>query len=107
LIAGFSVDGQPRIFQTDPSGACSEWRATALGKSGKQVKDYLEKNWAEGLTEEAALKLTAKVHTKSNNQSLMDVVESGNKNIELCVVSKEQCRYLTEAQIDALIEQQQ
>lgn len=34
----------------------------------------------------------------------MDVVESGNKNIELCVVSYNGCRYLTEAEIDQLVE---
>lgn len=34
----------------------------------------------------------------------MDVVESGNKNIELCIVGRNSCRYLNEAEIDALIE---
>ena len=30
----------------------------------------------------------------------MDVVESGNKNIELCVVRNEGCRYLSEQEIE-------
>jgi 20S proteasome subunit alpha 4 len=95
LIAGFSTTNKPRIFQTEPSGACSEWKATALGKSSKQVKDFLEKHWVENLSQEEALKLTTK--------ALMDVVESGNKNIELCLVTEQNCQFLTEDQISQLL----
>ncbi|KAM3146236.1 hypothetical protein pb186bvf_001581 [Paramecium bursaria] len=98
LIAGFDGPQKPKIFQTDPSGACSEWKATALGKSGKQVKDYLEKNWKEGLSEADAVLLTVK--------ALMDVVESGNRNIEVCVVAFNGVRFLSEAEIDALTKAQ-
>jgi len=33
----------------------------------------------------------------------MDVVESGNKNIELCVVKFDKCRILTDAEIEELV----
>ncbi|CAD8147305.1 unnamed protein product [Paramecium octaurelia] len=93
LIAGFS-NNKPKLFQTDPSGACSEWKATSLGKSAKQVKDFLEKHWREGLHEKDALLLTTK--------ALMDVVESGNKNIELCVIRKNECWFLNENEVEEL-----
>jgi 20S proteasome subunit alpha 4 len=32
----------------------------------------------------------------------MDVVESGNKNIELCVVRKNECWFLNEAEVEEL-----
>ncbi|CAK89631.1 unnamed protein product (macronuclear) [Paramecium tetraurelia] len=94
LIAGFDNQNKPKLFQTDPSGACSEWKATSLGKSAKQVKDFLEKHWREGLHEKDALLLTTK--------ALMDVVESGNKNIELCVIRKNTCWFLSETEVEEL-----
>ena len=42
-------------------GACSEWKANALGKSDKIVKEFLEKNYTENLSEVEAIKLTVKV----------------------------------------------
>mmetsp|Transcript_49257 Transcript_49257/g.111758 ORF Transcript_49257/g.111758 Transcript_49257/m.111758 type:complete len:81 (+) Transcript_49257:442-684(+) len=42
------------------------------------MREFLEKEWTEGLDEQAALKLTTK--------SLLEVVDSGSKNMELVVV---------------------
>ena len=37
LIAGFDLKGTPRLFTTDPSGSCSEWKANSVGRNSKQV----------------------------------------------------------------------
>lgn len=37
-------------------------------------------------------------------KALLDVVESGNKNIELMVITEKEQRLLTEEEIDQLIE---
>ena len=34
----------------------------------------------------------------------MDVVESGHKNIELCLVTEQECKFLTEEEIDKLVQ---
>merc|ERR1711966_346750 len=47
LICGFDSDGTPRLFQTDPAGTYSEWKANSTGRNSKTVREYLEKNWAE------------------------------------------------------------
>lgn len=47
------------------------------------------------MTREEAMKLAVK--------ALMDVVESGNKNIELLVVTKNEARHLLDAEIEQLI----
>jgi 20S proteasome subunit alpha 4 len=80
LIAGLDNNGKPHLYYTDPSGSFSEWKAQACGRNSKQVSEYLEKHYKEGLSNEEGTKLVVK--------ALLDVVESGNKNIELMVISE-------------------
>jgi len=71
-------------------------QANAIGKNSKTVREFLEKNYTEGSREEA-VKLTAK--------ALMEVVESGSKNIEISVITREGVDVLTEADIEQLVTQ--
>lgn len=72
------MDGTPRLFQTDPSGTFSAWKANCTGRSSKTVKEFLEKHYVEDMSTEEAIKLAVR--------SLMEVVESGSKNIEVAVM---------------------
>ena len=60
LIGGFDSDKQPRLFQTDPSGASSEWKANAIGRNDTQVREFLEKNYKPDLPWDECLVLVAK-----------------------------------------------
>ena len=95
VIAGFDSSSRPRLFQTEPSGVFSEWKANCAGRSTKQLKDFLEKNYKEDLNVEETVKLACK--------SLMDVVESGAKNIELVVITEKETRTLTEEEVENLV----
>jgi len=55
LVAG--VDDEPRLFETDPSGAVEEWRADAVGNGGAEIRDYLESHHEPDLQPEGALAL--------------------------------------------------
>lgn len=46
LIAGIDETG-PRLFETDPSGTPTEWKATAVGEGRKVVLDYLRDHYNE------------------------------------------------------------
>ena len=82
LVIGFDDDGTPHLYQTDPAGVYAEWKANAIGRNAKTVREFLEKNWtAETVeTEEGATKLAVK--------ALLEVVQLGGKNLEVAVMRK-------------------
>ncbi|XP_074057586.1 proteasome subunit alpha type-7-like [Macrotis lagotis] len=84
LIVGFDDDGIPRLYQTDPSGTYHAWKANAIGRSAKTVREFLEKNYTEGTiaTDSEAIKLAIR--------ALLEVVQSGGKNIELAIIRRNQ-----------------
>ncbi len=96
LIAGFSPEGKPQLFHTDPSGTYSQWKANATGRNAKSVREWLEKHYEE-LSGEDAIKFTLK--------ALLEVVEPNSKNIEIAVIrsSKTGLEMLSAEEIDALV----
>ncbi|XP_002737426.1 proteasome subunit alpha type-7-like [Saccoglossus kowalevskii] len=82
LIVGFDYDGTPHLYQTDPSGTYHAWKANAVGRSAKTVREYLEKHYSESVasSEKETIKLAIK--------ALLEVVQSGAKNIELAVMRR-------------------
>lgn len=78
LLAGCNSQGVPQLYQTDPSGTFSAWKANAIGRSEKNLREFLEKNHEQDLNEAGAVKLALK--------ALLEVVESGSKNIEVAIV---------------------
>eukprot|EP01041_Mallomonas_annulata_P012200 gene12200-25629_t len=79
MLAGFGMDGSPQLYLTDPAGTYSAWKANAIGgRNEKAVKEFLEKNWTDSLSEKEAVRLTVK--------ALLEVVDSGSKNMEVAVM---------------------
>ena len=56
LVAGTDNIGT-HLFETDPSGALVAYKATCIGTGRAVVMDLLEKNYKDGMTYDAALKL--------------------------------------------------
>lgn len=56
LVAGVDASG-PRLFETDPSGALIEYRASAVGSGRPQAMETLEAHFKEGLSRDAAIQL--------------------------------------------------
>ncbi|KAG0265386.1 Proteasome subunit alpha type-4 [Actinomortierella ambigua] len=81
LIMGFDSDKVPKLYQTDPSGVYSAWKANAIGRSSKTVREFLEKNYKEDMTRDETVKLAIK--------SLLEVVQTGAKNIEIALMGED------------------
>uniref|UniRef100_A0A336KB86 Proteasome subunit alpha type n=1 Tax=Culicoides sonorensis TaxID=179676 RepID=A0A336KB86_CULSO len=82
LIGGFDFDGTAHLYQTEPSGIYYEWKANATGRSAKTVREFLEKYYKpeDVETEDGAVKLAIK--------ALLEVVQSGKKNLEIAVMRR-------------------
>jgi len=97
LIIGFDPqDTRPRLYMTEPSGIYSAWKANAIGRSSKTVREFLEKNHKDDMTRDETIKLTIK--------SLLEVVQTGAKNIEISVLDGfNKVTSLDLAQIEAIV----
>jgi len=76
FLAGFQ-DGRPHIYLTEPSGAYAEWKAHAVGKKSKELREFLEEAYEDGMNEARTVELAVR--------TLLEVVES-EKQMEICVV---------------------
>ncbi len=65
LIIGGIEDGEPRLFETDPSGTSSEWQALAIGSGRSEMIDYLEENYQESMDLQGGIGLALKTLAES------------------------------------------
>lgn len=81
-ITGGIKDGEPGVYQTDPSGTLNQWKAVAIGKGGEDAREHLEENWEEGLDEDDAIELAVEALQEGE-----DDIET--ENVELSVVDED------------------
>lgn len=106
VVAGFER-GRPKLFVTDPAGTVSSWKANAVGgRNEKSMREYLEKSWKEDLSQRDTAKLAIR--------SLLEVVDGGAKNMELCVLTPKagdvtgnlaDIQTMSEADVDVLVKE--
>jgi len=84
LLAGVGSSGA-RLFETDPSGAIFEYKATAIGSGKKGVEQFFEKEYKDGLSMDDAIKLAIKALKKVTEDKLspqvidVSIVESKSR----------------------------
>ena len=80
LVAGLDAEGEPSLFQVDPSGAYFGWKATAIGKNYVNAKSFLEKRWTPEMGVEDA------VHTAllTLREGLEGEMTSSNIQVGVC-----------------------
>jgi len=68
IIAGIA-NGEPRLYETDPSGTPYEWKALAVGADRGDIRDYLEEHYDESMVLEDGVDLAL--------EALASVTEDG------------------------------
>ena len=103
LVAGIGADpkqaDKPYLYQTDPAGTHSRWKAQVIGgRNAKSLREFLEKNYVEGANEATSLKLAVR--------ALLEVVDSGAKTMEVCVMRQGgTIVHLTEDSVDMVVKE--
>ncbi|WP_158056224.1 archaeal proteasome endopeptidase complex subunit alpha [Halorussus halophilus] len=70
LIIGGIENGEPRLYETDPSGTPYEWKALAVGADRGEIQDYLESNYSESMDLDGGVELALKALGTVNDDEL-------------------------------------
>ena len=103
LLTGVGADqndpDKPYLYQTDPAGTHSRWKAQVVGgRNAKSLREFLEKQYHENLTQDEAVRLAV--------QALLEVVDSGAKTMEICVVQRGGKKVkVSEAEMDTIVKE--
>jgi proteasome alpha subunit len=70
LIIGGITDGQPRLYETDPSGTPYEWKALAVGADRGEIEDFLEEGYEPDQSLEDGVSLALEALASVNDGEL-------------------------------------
>lgn len=95
LLMGVEAGGRGRLYLTEPSGIHTEWRACAIGRSDKVIKDFLEKAYFEIEKKDIHLNIEGNESTISLEASLklavralLEVVQTGSSSMEIAYMTE-------------------
>ncbi|MFH0737927.1 MAG: archaeal proteasome endopeptidase complex subunit alpha [Candidatus Micrarchaeota archaeon] len=80
LIAGVDDQG-PKLFEVEPSGAMTAYKADSIGANKKEVDDYLEARYDEKMGLDDAIRLCVESLRKTQEEKLIQ------ENVEISYVS--------------------
>ncbi|MBB6090797.1 proteasome alpha subunit [Halobacterium salinarum] len=69
LIAGVE-GGEPRLFETDPSGTSNEWKAVAIGSNRGDIQEFLEDEYDAGLSVDDGIDLALRALNEGREDAL-------------------------------------
>jgi 20S proteasome alpha/beta subunit len=96
FVAGVNNDKEPRLYMTEPSGSFTSWKANAIGKNSKSLREFLEKNHKDDLSNEEVIRLGV--------ETMLEVVEN-EKNIEIALMDLDaKTTIISEERIQAIVE---
>ncbi|MFB6303189.1 MAG: archaeal proteasome endopeptidase complex subunit alpha [Haloferacaceae archaeon] len=70
LLVGGIEDGEPRLYETDPSGTPYEWKAVSIGSDRSTLQDFLEEHYDEDLDLEGGIDLALRTIASANDDEL-------------------------------------
>lgn len=100
LIAGFDESG-PKLYQADASGAYFQWKATAIGRKFDSAKQFLERRLFANSEEVEDVDLAVDEAVRCLRQENEEEVRA--EDIEVCVITKDEYKTLTENEIQSIL----
>ncbi|MBR0472179.1 MAG: archaeal proteasome endopeptidase complex subunit alpha [Methanosphaera sp.] len=99
LIIGGVSDGQCRVYETDPSGALVEYKATAIGFGREKALELFEDKYEDDISLDDAIDLAIEGIYKATDGKVAD------DSVEISVVDKETATYrkLGEEEIETYV----
>jgi len=70
LIVGGVEDGEPRLFETDPSGTPYEWQALAVGSERSDIQEFLEAEYEADLDLDGGIDLALRALASVSDDEL-------------------------------------
>jgi proteasome alpha subunit len=70
LLVGGVENGQPRLYETDPSGTPYEWKAVSIGADRSDIQEHLEENYDEDLSLDDGVGLALRAIASANDDEL-------------------------------------
>ena len=88
LIIGGIYNGKCKLFETDPSGALIEYKATAIGSGRNAAMDIFEEKYEDDLSLEEAIELALTAINEATDH------ETTSKNVEIATIKIEDEKYV-------------
>lgn len=94
LIGG--VDDIPRLYEAEPSGALTGYKACAIGSGKKEVEEFFEKEYKDSMTTIQGVSLALKA-LKKNTEIKLDM---NNIEIAICSTTSKKFEILPEKEVE-------
>lgn len=101
LIVGGIDDGQPRLFETDPSGTPYEWKALAVGANRSDIEDHLKEHYQEGMDLDSGIGLALEALASVSDEGL----EAGGLGVATIDTETEQYQVLDEDKVESYLDE--
>lgn len=88
LIIGGVFNGKCKLFETDPSGALIEYKATAIGSGRSTAMEIFEERYEDDLTLDGAIELALTVINEATDH------ETTSNNVEIAVIKVDDEKYV-------------
>ncbi len=87
LIAGY--DSAPRLYEAEPSGAMTGFKADSIGSSKKEVDELLEKGYKDNMSLEDTISLALNALKKTSEEKLQA------ENVEISCIEGKNRKFAT------------
>ncbi|RRJ33625.1 archaeal proteasome endopeptidase complex subunit alpha [Halocatena pleomorpha] len=101
LIIGGIDDGQPRLFETDPSGTPYEWKALAVGANRSDIEEYLKEQYQAEMDLEGGIGLALEALASVNEDGL----EAEGLGVATIDSETEQYQVLDEDEVESYLDE--